>query len=59
MIHKIAPSVDYNWWLKCLDTQLNESTNQNGIKVPKVVKQTNRKTLFKTFLLGTSFIINR
>ena len=37
---KITPSVDYNFELKRLDTQLNESTNQNSIKVPKVVKQT-------------------
>ena len=22
-------SIDYNWWLKRLDTQLNESTNKN------------------------------
>ena len=40
-IHKIFPSVDYNWWLKPLDTQLNEATNQNSIKVPKVVKPIN------------------
>ena len=24
-----SPSVDFNKWLKRLDTQLNESTNQN------------------------------
>ena len=35
MIHKIIPSVDYNSWLKRLDTQLNELTYQNLIKVPK------------------------
>ena len=29
MIHKITPSVDYNKCLKRLDTQHNESTNQN------------------------------
>ena len=34
---KIYPPVDY--------TQLNEPTNQNSIKVPKVVKPTNKKTL--------------
>ena len=28
-----------------LDTKLNEPTNQNLIKVTKVVKQTNKKTL--------------
>ena len=28
-----------------VDTQLNELTNQNSIKVPKVAKPTNKKTL--------------
>ena len=32
-IYKITPYVDYNLWLKRLDTQLKEPTNQ---KVPKV-----------------------
>ena len=32
------PSVDYDKWLKSLDTELNEPTNQNLIKVPKVVR---------------------
>ena len=45
MIHKINPAVDYNKWLRRLDTQLNEPNNQNSIKVPKVVKPTNKKTL--------------
>ena len=35
--------VDYNYWLKRLDTQLNEPTNQNSIEVPKVGKPTNKK----------------
>ena len=43
MIHKITTSVDY--WLKRLDTQFNERTNQNLTKVPKVVKPTNNKTV--------------
>ena len=38
-------SQNYNWWLKRLDTQLNEPINQNSIKVPKVVKPINKKTL--------------
>ena len=38
MIHKITPSVDY--WLKRLETELNEPTNQNSIEVPKVVNKT-------------------
>ena len=38
LIYKITPSVDYIQWLKRLDTQHNEPTNQNSmIKVPKVV----------------------
>ena len=32
--------------LQLVDTQLNEPTNQNSMKVPKVVEPTNRKTLF-------------
>ena len=40
-----APSMDLNLWLKHLDTQLNESTNQNLIKISKVVEQMNKKTL--------------
>ena len=40
-----TPFVDYNQWLKRLDTQLNETTNQNYIKVPKVAKPKNKKTL--------------
>ena len=30
---------------KWLDTLMNESTNKNSIKVPKVVKPTEKKTL--------------
>ena len=37
---QITPSVDYN-----LKTKLNEPTNHNSIKVPKVNKPTNKKTL--------------
>ena len=36
MTHKVIHSVDNNQCLKPLDTQLNESTNHNLIKVPKV-----------------------
>ena len=53
IIYKITPFVDYIFWLKRLDTQLNESTNQNSIKVPNVVESTN---IYKT--LGTSVIYN-
>ena len=41
MIHKCIPSIDYNKWLKRLDTQFNEPTNKNSIKVPKVVNPKN------------------
>ena len=44
----------FNYWQKRLDTQLNESTNQNSLRVPKVVKPTNKKRYYKT--LETSVI---
>ena len=56
MIQKISSSVDYDYWLKRLDTQLTEWINQNSLEAPKVVNPTNEKTLLKT--LGTS-VINR
>ena len=43
IIHKITPSVDYNKWMKRLETQPNEPTKQNSKEVPKVVKPTNKK----------------
>ena len=48
IIHKIIHSVDYNYWLKRLDTQPIEATNQNQIKEPKVVIPTNKKRYYKT-----------
>ena len=45
MIHKVNPSVNYNYRIKRLDTQLNELTNQNSMKVTKVVKPMNKKML--------------
>ena len=33
------PSEDYNYWLKRFDAQVNESTNQNTIKSPKLFSQ--------------------
>ncbi len=45
MIHKITYSVDYNLWLKRLDTPLIEPTNQNSIKVPKVGMLTYKKNI--------------
>ena len=43
MIHKITSSVENNEWLKLLDIQLNELTNENS---NKVIKPMNKKTLF-------------
>ena len=31
--------------VQCLDTYFNEQTNQNSIKIPKVVKPTNKKII--------------
>ena len=45
MRHKITRSVKYNWWIKCLDTQHNELTNQNLIEVPKVVQPTKKTVI--------------
>ena len=39
------PSLDYNLWLKRLDTQLNEPTNQNSIKSPKLLSQQMRNVI--------------
>ena len=41
IIYKITASV----WLERLDTQLNELSNHNTIKITKVVEQTNQKAL--------------
>ena len=54
MINKITSSANYNYWLKHLDTKFIEPTNKNSIKVPKLVKPTNKKTSYKT--LATSVI---
>ena len=43
---QITLSLDYNQWLKHLDTQLNEQTNENSIKSPRLLS---RK---KTFTMG-------
>ena len=49
MLHKMTPFVDLKQWLKRLDTQLYESTNQNSMKVPKIDKSTNKKSLLCNF----------
>ena len=57
VIQKITP-VDYNKWLKPLNTQLNEPTYQNSMIFPKVVSQRIRKRkVLKT--LATSLIISQ
>ena len=39
-----------NWWTQnYLFCQINEPTNKNWIKVPKVVKPTNKKKFLKNF----------
>ena len=35
--------------VESLDIKINEATNQNSIKVPKVFKPTNKQTLFYIF----------
>ena len=54
MIHKTTLFVNNNQWLKRLDTQIIELANENSLKVPKVVKLTNKNHQYKT--LGTSVI---
>ena len=49
VIHKITPSVDYYYWLKRLDTKLNDPTNKHSMEVPKVAKPMNKKTLLSNF----------
>ena len=44
-----TPSADYNYWLKSLDSQLNDPTKQNLIEVLKVVKPTLKKTFLSNF----------
>ena len=45
LINKKIPSLDYNYWLKVWTLNFNEPTNQNSLKVLKVVKTTNKKLL--------------
>ena len=46
-IHKISCSVNYNYWSETSRHSTWWLTNQNSLKVPKVVKPTNKKTTFK------------
>ena len=54
MTHKITPSVDYNQWLKRLNTQHNKPTNQNSLTSQKLLSQRMKKRYCKT--LGTDVI---
>ena len=42
-IHKLTPFEDYKEWLQSFDTELNELTNQNKMKSPKVLSKQKRK----------------
>ena len=42
---QVSPFCILQLVVETLDTQLNEPTNQNSIKVPKVVMPTNKKKL--------------
>ena len=42
---QITPSIDCIYCLKRLETKLNNSINQNSIKVPKNVEPSKKKTL--------------
>ena len=45
MINKIMRSEYYNYLFRRLDTIIFELTNQNLIKVPKIVKPSNKNTV--------------
>ena len=57
-MHKIIPSLDYNYWLKRFDTQLNEPTNQNSIKAPMLLSKRKRKRYDKTSGTSVSELID-
>ena len=43
-IPKVTPSVDYNYWLKSLDTTSLKPIFHNSIKVATIFEQTNEIT---------------
>ena len=47
-----TPVLVNNLWLKRLDTQLYETSNQNSMKVSKIVKPTNKKRYYEKLRLG-------
>ena len=44
-----SSSLDYNYWLKSLDTKLNNQPIKFLINVPKVFNPTNNKVLLQNF----------
>ena len=48
---KNTPSSDNNYWLKCLNTKINETTNQNSLKFPKLLSQRISKRYIKLWRL--------
>ena len=48
--NKITPSVEEEYWSKCLDNTSLEPTNLDAIKVPKILELASKITL------GTSII---
>ena len=50
-MQKITPFVDYNFWLKHFDSQLNGPTKQNSMKILKVDKPTN---IYFNFIIPVS-----
>ena len=55
MINKINPSVDYNFWCKCLDTARSELTNQDSSKLNvffKTTFQANKTNIGYIIFLG-------
>ena len=52
----ITSSLDYNYWLKRLESQLNKPKNPFSKKIREVIKPTNKKHYSKT--LDTSVINN-
>ncbi len=49
MIKKCTPSVNQDYWLKRVNTQLNANNQSKYTEVSKVVKSTNKNTLLQNF----------
>ena len=46
MINKLPPSVDYDHWLKSLESNSFKLCNKDFIKVPKVISKQVRELFF-------------